>query len=224
MKNQLLMTVVFLFGIVILLVLNELIYRRFKIRGELTRKFAHFTATISTLLFPILFDNHWYVLFLAVFFFLILFISKRGTRLNSIHDIDRESAGSYLLTVAIYVTFLFSDLLDSRLLFTLPILILAISDPLAGIVGQAVTERNRKIMVFGKSTEKTIAGSLAFFISSLAICIISLYIYTSVIDLRLIILSLLIALVSTNVELLSQKGIDNLTVPLAVVILIIMFL
>lgn len=224
MKYQWLLTLAFLLGIVLLLVVNELIYRRLKVQGELTRKLAHFTATISTLSFPFLFSSHWYVLFLAVFFFLILLISKKGTKLNSINDIERESAGSYLLTIAIYITFLFADLMESRLLFNLPILILAISDPIAGITGQGVKTGNRKIAVLGMRTEKTIAGSMAFFITSLIICIITLFFYTTVLDTRVLILSLLIALVSTNVELLSQKGIDNLTVPLAVIALIILFL
>ena len=82
-------------------------------------KFAHFTATLSTITFPYLFNDHWYVLVLASIFFIVLFISRHGTQLKSIHDIDRKSAGSYLLPLSIYLTFLISIELDNKFLYIL---------------------------------------------------------------------------------------------------------
>jgi hypothetical protein len=65
-------------------------------------------------------------LYWQFFFFTILFVSKRIKQLKSIHDIERQSMGSYMLPVAIYLTFLVSALLNNSFLFILPILILTL--------------------------------------------------------------------------------------------------
>ena len=159
MNNQITVAILYLFAIGLLLIFNELIYRRLGLKGEITRKFAHFTATLSTVTFPYLFTDHRYVLVLALIFFIILFISRNGTQLKSIHDIERKSVGSYLLPLSIYLTFLISNLLDNKLLYILPIIILAVSDPMAGILGINLKKNNHKIEIFGIKTKKTFLGS-----------------------------------------------------------------
>ncbi|MEE4177780.1 MAG: hypothetical protein V2I46_09740 [Bacteroides sp.] len=224
MKNQIVLTILFSIGITLLLIFNELTYRRLGIKGEITRKFAHFTATLSTITFPYLFDDHWYVLFMAVGFFIILFISRHGTQLKSIHDIDRKSVGSYMLPVAIYITFLISIKLDNQFLFILPMLILAICDPIAGILGLNLQQYNSKIQLFGRKLKKTWLGSGSFFVSSFIISIIALYFNRMVFDVKTFWFALGIALVSTLTELFSWRGLDNLLIPISVLIMLILFL
>ena len=222
--NQIVLTFIFLIAISFLLVSTELIYRRLGLKGEITRKFAHFTATLSTVTFPYLFDDHWYVLALALFFFVVLFLSRHGTSLKSIHDISRKSIGSYLLPVSIYTAFFVSVKLNNKFIFILPMLILAISDPLAGILGLNLKNYNHKIKLFGYSTKKTWLGSGAFFLSSFLISIIALYFNRMFFDAKTFWLAMSIALVSTLAELFSSWGTDNLTIPLSVVVLLILFL
>ncbi len=224
MTNQLTLTFIFLVAIFLLLIFNELVYRRLGLKGEITRKFAHFTATLSTVTFPFLFNSHWYILFLAMAFFLLLLISKKGTRLNSIHDIDRVSAGSYLLPVAIYSTFLISDLLSNKFLFILPILILGISDPMAGILGINLKNYNHQIKLFGFNTHKTWLGSGSFLASAFVISVIALYYDQKCFDLKTFWLALGIAVVSTITELICSKGLDNLFIPLSVVFMLLIFM
>ena len=175
MKNQLALAFLYLVAISLLLIFNELIYRRLGLKGEITRKFAHFTATLSTITFPYIFTNHWYVLALAFIFFLLLFVSRHGTQLKSIHDIDRKSAGSYLLPASIYITFLISNLNNNKFMYILPIMILAVCDPMAGLLGINLKKNNHKIKIFGVQTAKTILGSGSFLVSSFLISIIALY-------------------------------------------------
>lgn len=224
MGNQIALTIIYLVAIVLLLVFTELVYRRIGIKGEVTRKIAHFTATLSTVTFPYLFTDHWYVLALASFFFIVLFISKNGTQLKSIHDITRKSVGSYLLPIAIYLTFYFSLELGNRFYYILPILVLAISDPAAGIMGINMKIYNHRIKIFGRKLNKTILGSSAFFVSSLLICLIALYFNRMVFDLKTFWLALGIAVVSTLVEMFSWRGNDNLLVPASVLIMLVVFL
>jgi dolichol kinase len=224
MVNQITVAILYLFAISFLLVFNELIYRRLGLKGEITRKFAHFTATLSTVTFPYLFTDHWYVLVLALAFFLVLFISRNGTQLKSIHDIDRKSVGSYLLPLSIYLTFLFSNLLDNKFLYILPIIILAVCDPMAGILGINLKVNNHKISIFGIKTKKTVLGSGSFLLSSFIISIIALYFNRMVFDLKTFWLALAIALVSTIAEMLSWRGSDNLFIPVSVLVMLILFL
>jgi phytol kinase len=223
MGNQIALTVIFLIAITLLLIFNELIYRRLGLKGEITRKFAHFTATLSTITFPYLFNDHWYVLVLACIFFLLLFISRNYTYLKSIHDIQRVSVGSYMLPVAIYLTFLISHKLENKLLFILPMLVLAICDPVAGILGINLQKYNHRIKIFGWKMQKTWLGTLSFFLSCFIVSLIALYFHEMLFTVRMFWLSLIIAITGALTELFSWKGMDNLFIPMSVLLILMVF-
>lgn len=216
MGNTITLSIVYLLAIILLLAFNELNYRRLKVKGEITRKFAHFTATIAVVPFPYIFESHWYVLILASIFFLALLVTQYSKQLKSIHDIQRKSMGSYLLPFAIYTSFLLADKLDNKFIYILPMLILGICDPMAAIVGLSLKKYNHKIVLFGIDTGKSLFGSTAFFVTSFFISIIALYFNRGLFDLKAFWLALTIAAVSTIAELISWRGSDNLTIPLSV--------
>jgi len=224
MTNIIVLSIVYLFGISLLLIFNELNYRRLKIEGEFTRKFAHFTSTLAVVPFPYIFPSHWYVLVLACVFFAVLLITQQIKQLKSIHDIERKSMGSYLLPFSIYLTFLISDLSGNKFIFILPMLILAISDPMAAILGINIVNYNGKIRFFGRKLMKTYLGSGAFFVSSFIITVIAYYFHFKVFDLNTFWLALTIAVMGTLAELISWRGSDNLTIPLSVVTVLVLFL
>lgn len=223
MINIILLSFVYLVGISLLLVFNELNYRRLKIKGEFTRKFAHFTATLAVVPFPYIFTSHWYVLILASAFFAVLFITQHGKQLNSIHGIERKSIGSYLLPVSIYITFLISDLTGNKFIYILPMLILAISDPMAAILGINIKAYNGRIKLFGRKLNKTWLGSGAFLVSSFVISILAFYFHYLTFDLKIFWLALVISVAGTLAELISWRGSDNLTIPLSVVLILVLF-
>lgn len=224
MGNIVVLSIVYLVGISLLLIFNELNYRRLKVKGEITRKFAHFTATLATVPFPYIFPSHWYILVLALLFFAVLLFTQHGTQLKSIHDIQRKSIGSYLLPLSIYISFLLSDIMDNKFIYILPMLILAISDPMAAILGINIKNFNGRIKVFGKKLNKTWLGSGAFFASSFVISILALYFNRGLFDLKAFWLSILIASVTTLAELISWRGSDNLSIPLSAVGVLLLFL
>jgi dolichol kinase len=224
MGNQIVLTLLFLAGFSLLLLFNELVYKRLGLQGEITRKFAHFTATLSTITFPYLFDDHWYVLVLAIVFFILLFVSRNYTYLKSIHDIKRISVGSYMLPVAIYITFLISFKTGERFLFILPMLVLAICDPIAGILGITIQQYNHRIRIFHLQLQKTWLGSLSFLVSCFMISVIALYFHYMVFDVKTFWLALVIAVTGTIAEMLSWKGTDNLTIPLSIVGVLLLWL
>ncbi len=55
MGNIVVLSFVYLVGIGLLLIFNELVYRRLNPTGEITRKFAHFVSVLATVPFPYIF-------------------------------------------------------------------------------------------------------------------------------------------------------------------------
>ena len=224
MENLVVLSIVYLIGISVLLVFNELIYRRLSPSGEITRKFAHFSATLATVPFPYIFSSHWYVLILALLFFVVLFFTRNGKQLKSIHDIKRKSVGSYLLPLSIYITFLISSLMENKFIYILPILILAVCDPMAAIMGINIKNYNGRIKIAGKKLNKTWLGSGTFLVTSFVISIIALYFNRGVFDFESFWLAMLVAVTSMLAELISWRGFDNLSIPLSAVLILVLFL
>ncbi len=216
MNNTIVYSIIYFLAISTLLGFNEIIYRIKKVKGEYTRKVAHIIAVMATLPLPYIFKNHLYILILALIFFTVLYISQNSKKLNSIHDINRKSVGSYLLPLSIYTTFCISAYAGTKLIYLLPMLILGISDPIAALVGMNVKKHNKPFPVVGRFLNKSIMGSLGFFASSFIISCLGLYVYFNGFSVSIIGISFAIAIAGTLGELFSWNGTDNLTIPLSV--------
>lgn len=201
----------------------EILYHRYKVKAELTRKIVHVGTGLLTLLFPLMLSNHWWVLFLCASFALILLLSLKFHFLPSINAIDRESAGSLAYPVSVYAAFLFYDLYDKHLVyFYLPILILAISDPVAALVGKKWPWGEYKM----GADKKTLAGSIGFLISAFAVCVTLLVLLSGSEPIslgRLVIKSFGLALAGSIAEGITSKGYDNIAIPLAILGTLIAF-
>jgi len=193
---------------IILLIFCEILNRKLKVDVEYTRKFSHVAAVFAALIFfPFVFKNVGYALALAVIFFVLLVIAQVQKWIPSVDGVDRKTGGSYFLAFGLGATYYLSVIFDNSTAFTLALLIFAISDPLAGIVGAKWIKSKT---IYGG---KTIAGSLTFLFSALIICLL---LFNSVYGNQMTALSLMIALTATVTELISTRGTDNFTVPLVV--------
>jgi len=210
-RLELIRTLAYAGFFLILFGIAELLYHCGKVQVEITRKIVHLGTGLITLSLPLFLETHWSVLILAVSFVVVLGISKKLDLLKSINSIDRFSRGSVLYPIIIYVTYWTFTLFDDVLFFYLPILILAICDPIAALTG--------KRWPLGKYTiwneTKTIMGSGCFFLS----CFVLTFIFA--IPLRdnwieIAMITLFISLFTTLAEAFSQKGWDNLFIPLTV--------
>lgn len=161
------------------------------------------------LLFPSFFTSHWWLLPLAVISFLLLFITRRRKLLNSIHKTRRRTVGSILFPIPVYGCFLLAEVMHNNLFYYLPISLLTISDTAAETAGLQWAHRSKQFF----NGQKTLAGTLAFFITALPVCAGWLYHYDHSIP-AVIGLSLMIASVAAITELVTLHGWDNLTVPL----------
>ncbi|ADR21619.1 hypothetical protein MATR_07500 [Marivirga tractuosa] len=199
----------FLFG------MTELLYHRFKWKVELTRKIAHIGTGIITLLFPILLTSHWSVLLLSSSFLLLLSLSMRFNFLQSINDIDRTSYGSLLYPISVYGCFYAYDSFNQEILFFyLPILTLAICDPIAALAGK------RKPFGKYKRGSKSLSGTLGFMGSCLILSCILMWMLTDLNTFNIILYSAVVAVLTSLTETISGKGFDNLSIPLIVIIIL----
>lgn len=202
----------YLITFLILLGLSEWAFKKLKVKPEYTRKLSHFISTLISLTFVYTFQSHWQVLILAVLCFLLLFIGKQKKAFQSIDNELYDSMGSYLLPVGIYLSFLIYEFSENRLLYFLPLLILAVSDPLAGITGIVLKGKTKAITILGKTLEKTYYGTVIFLVSALIISFILFFYYGY--DFRqILIYSLIISFSSAFIEMISPRGTDNITIP-----------
>lgn len=199
--------------------LAEILYHFGKVRAEWTRKIVHIGTGLLTLLFPVMLGSHWQVLFLCASFLVILLASLKFGWLPSINAIDRFSFGSILFPIIVYVLFLvFQRVGKGLIVFYLPILILAICDPVAALVGKRLPFGKYRIMGCGKSA----AGSLAFFFSALLVTAVTVLAFQNVRSEMLLIL--LVPSIATAAEGLGVKGMDNFTIPASVVLTLCLIL
>lgn len=212
-KNFIILGAAFL----ILFLISEFIYYTFKPRAEATRKFVHIGTGLLTLFFPIFLDSQWQVFILCTIFLFILIFSRKFNFLLSINNIERKSYGSIVYPIIVSLVFLLyihvSNARNYKALefFYIPILIMAISDPMAAIMG-----RYYPIMKWFKPFQKkSLGGTLAFLISAFMISIcIFLVLQIIPFSFKLILIGVLISLLTALVELLSDDGLDNFTIPL----------
>ena len=205
-------------GFFLLFASGEFMYHKLKLKAELTRKYVHFLTGFLTLLFPFMLNNHWFVLLLCGLFAALLILSKRLKLLPSINNINRESTGSFLYPVVVYSCYFMSDLLEAKIYFYIPILVLAIADPFAALCGKKWPAG--QYTVFGHS--KTLVGSTVFFLCSL-VTVVVIFWLNGFILYEIAAIALVLAVSTTMVEAVSHKGYDNLTIP-AIALLILMFL
>lgn len=208
-------------GFLALFALAEFLYQNGKVKAEYTRKFVHLSSGILTLSFPLWLNHHLQVLFLCGSFAILLLLSKKYNFLRSVNAVDRNTHGSVLFPLSVYICFHLFLYYQSLLFFYAPMLVLAISDPLAALFGKRWPKG--KYTIFTET--KTLVGSLAFFLSALIILLaFGFYFIHPVNGSHLIVCTVLTALAATVSESVSTKGFDNLFIPLTVAAVLIVCL
>jgi len=200
---------------------GELLYYVFHVNAEFTRKLSHIGTGILTMLFPVFFTSHWYVLLMCSSFAVLLVLSIRYGFLQSINAVERETVGSICYPLSVYIAFLVYAWQGDILTFYVPILVLAIADPMAAFVGK--TWPWKPFHLFGQS--KTIAGSMAFAVTAFFVVFSLVYPIWVFQNFSTNYLFLIIGLAvwSSIIEAISAKGWDNLTIPLGVLSYLILF-
>ena len=183
-----------------LLASAEIAKRKFKLSVNVTRKISHAGAALIAVLSPLFVAKE--LIVLACFTFAgILFFSRRTGIFSSIQSVKRNTLGEVFLPLGEAFTalvFLPTGIRE----FQYGVLVMGLSDPLAGLIGEKFGKH--EITIFGN--KKSVEGSCSFFASTLLITLI----FFPVLGYQLIIIPLIL----TFIEFLLGYGADNLLLPI----------
>jgi len=196
----------------------EILYHKFKVKAEITRKFVHLSTGVISLLFPPMIENHWLVMVLCASFLFILLASLKFNLLKSINAVERTTRGSILYPFIVYGCFLMLAYYDDMIFYYIPILILAIADPVAGLLGKKWPKGEYTVF----NNTKTLSGSSAFFITAAGVALIFLFIFSSKSATALIAVATIVSLATALAEAISHKGYDNLTIPASAMLILVL--
>lgn len=188
--------------------------RRAEISAEVQRKFVHVCTGIYAMGLPWLFPDRWPV-YMLVGLTLVAMAVLRIPRIAdglgaAIHSVERRSYGDFLLTIAVGLCFFLAD--GAVLLYTLPIAVLTLSDAAAALVGTVYGTRRFRV----ESGHKSMEGTVAFFVITLLVALISLMFLSGLPPGNILVLAMMVAAFGTLVEAQSWRGFDNLFLPLGI--------
>ena len=197
-------------AVLIVLVANEIWYRKKALHDEFSRKFIHITVGSFVAFWP--FFLSWeQIQILSLAFLIAIGISKAFNIFQAIHSVQRPTWGEVYFAVAVGLIALFTE---EKWVYTAALLQMSLADGLAAVIGTKYGRRH-KYLVFGHP--KSLIGTATFFIVSFAV-LVSL---NSFFPTELGLLTILgISLVATFLENIFVMGLDNLLVPLFVALVL----
>lgn len=190
-------TVVLLCGVVMF----ELIARRTKISAVLIRKCIHVGMSVLTTIITLPFGYKVMVV-VGLLFAVVFLVARRVYDFRSVRDRKAESWGEVFFPLGIAVATMFSV---TQTIFTASLLVLAFADTAAFVVGKRFPQ-SKKIIA-----NRTIAGSGAGFVVTFTIVLLCGFSG---------IISLAVAIGVTLCEVMSRKGFDNFSMPVATALLL----
>ncbi len=203
--------------VIIAAVISEIFSRDEILPSEISRKIFHIIAGISAAVSVKIIDDKTILIIFGIAAILITYFLLRFNVFYSIRQSRQQSWGIFHFPVSytILIVLLFPTYND---IIFVSMLIFGISDSLAAIIGSIFAKTYYKLT----SDEKSVLGSVIFFITSTAI-IFSYPIYfieesslptlfNSILDAFLLAFS--VSLILTVTEAISSRGSDNLIVPI----------
>jgi phytol kinase len=194
------------------LVLGQVLHRGIGIWAGHTRKFIHIAVGVVCLSFRYPFQNIWIVLGSSAIFITLILLTRKKDILTALNRKENKSSGDWLLSVAIIFNFLLLRYYEYDQLFYLPFLVLTFSDPAAFYGGY-----------FFKKTSKSIPGVLAFVVTALVSIVWFLSWNTDLPATEIWTLALVCGLTGAFFEYHTHKGWDNLSVPVVVGLVLVIY-
>nr|WP_321464626.1 hypothetical protein [uncultured Desulfobulbus sp.] len=184
---------------------------------ELSRKIIHIGLGLTSACFPFLFSTLWPVIFIAATAVLMLGMIRLLPALKKslgppLHGVGRPSLGEIYFPVAVATVWIVAN--KHPLFYSLSILVLALADAFAALVGTRYG-RKRYTTLEGY---KTWEGSVVFFLITFLCIHIPLLLLTDIGRAQSLLLALLIGVLVTIIEAVSWRGLDNLFIPISVCI------
>jgi phytol kinase len=190
----------------------ELLERRWRPDPEIPRKLAHVGAGGIACCAPLLVTTHWAMLFLTGSFALVLLTARRLGLLGSLHG--RAGAGDVVYPAGVYAAFVLAG--GDALLFQLSVLVLALADPAAALVGRRFGRVRYRLAGVTRSLE----GSLGFAATAFAVTVLALTASGRLGAAAALLCASAVAVIVASLEAASPPGLDNLAVPVGTLLVV----
>ena len=195
----------------------------FKKKGkEASRKFIHIMLGNWWFIAMYYFTNVWFAAFVPATFVIINYISYKKDLIKVMERDVQDGLGTVYYAISLLILVIVSfGVYKEPSLGLIPNLVMAYGDGLAGLLGRMIKSKRYKL----SDTKKSVAGSITMFvISTLLIGGYLLYwhkeIFWSTPHWPLV--AVLIGFAITAIEAISEKGTDNITVPLGTLCLLLL--
>ena len=194
-----------------ILLVNEFYWRSTKRHSEISRKFIHIVVGSFVAFWP--FYLPWSdIQIISLAFIAVILFSRKVNLFQSIHSVGRTTWGELYFGISVGLVSVISS---NKWIYMAALLQMSLADGFAAVVGSSVS-KGKHYKVFGHN--KSIAGTLTFFVISLLITIAYLVLNKG--QSQPIIIILILPILSTMLENVSVAGLDNLTIPLVYSILL----
>lgn len=195
--------------IIILLLVNELAWRKGKLEAEEARKIIHVLVGAFIAFWP-LYMSWRTIQILSIILFIGIFISYKYGVFGAIHKVKRKTAGELWYPIGIGLA---ATLTVQPWIFTVAILHLALADGFAAVFGRKYGIMHYRI---GPHT-KSVLGSFVFLVISSVLCAIAYVVLSEELPGISLAVFAVTPFLTTAVESISRRGIDNVLIPLTVV-------
>ena len=187
--------------------------KRSDFHPELLRKGVHVGMGLVVLPFPWVFDRPWPIIVLAILACVAMLAARASRRLRRgigtvLGGVGRQSYGEIYFPIAVLLLFLLSR--DNWLLYVVPILMLALADAVAALVGI----RYGLSQYQTSDGHKSLEGSLAFFLVAFFSAHLPLLLLTDTGRAEAVLIATILALLLMMLECVAWHGVDNLLIPL----------
>ena len=207
--NNVLGIVVSITFVFLIIGISSLLTKFNLLTNEGSRKFIHVGVSNWWIIAMIFFDNNIYAAIVPALFVIINYISYKKQVFKAMErDGSKNDLGTVYFAISLFILAIITfKNVEFSYIGALGILIMGYGDGFAAIIGGKYGKNKFKIL----GNEKSVEGSLAMFLFSFIVSLVILSIFN---PMNAILLSLILALVSTILEAFSPYGFDNLTVPL----------
>lgn len=199
--------------LLLVMALCSVYVRRTEKSAEASRKSFHLVLGVGSAVLPWVFESPvpvWILAFLVTVI-LVTIRLRPGLRKglgSSLHAVRRISYGDVLFAPSVACVFQLS--LGQPILHLIPILILTFADASGAIYG---SRWGKRVYITGEGS-KSIEGSVAFFLTAFLCVSLALVLSGFPGVSEIVLISLILAGLATLVEGFSDKGFDNLLLPL----------
>lgn len=197
--------------LLLIIYISKILNEKFKIDKIYTRKFVHIYVSLVWIIMYYYFKDSYHIIIPPLTFILINYISYKKNIFKGMEE--KESLGTIYYPISIFIMALLTYINNEFYpYYAIALFCMALGDGIAPIIANKFKSK----IIYNN---KTIFGTLTVFIISIIITIIFNYYFELSFDILKI---LLIGLSAAILELIGIKGLDNLTLPLGLFIILIL--